>query len=374
MKKIFTYCLAIASLLFAATSCKDGDSDLYKEYTLLDFVKEDYAAIVAKTPDFKDHFVEARFTLENNISEVPVSELKAEELQTICAFWINGHSEIFIRTRDFKTDKVTDTSYSIDSPWFGDKHITGENLMSLGISLEAALAKALKEAGSGDGLNTRYVTLRQPLWPTWPNPQYVVGGSASRNDHVFIDAKTGKVSIEEMPIPEGSAQAFVVDDYNRMIDEYSTYEHMGYRVYLQEKIVAIEYILDNPVNKAMLTDLEVKQMSYVFYEPADAAAAKPAYLIRGIRKSFQYGSPLEYEETTLASPYTEKKWFASDYLIKSISINDAITTVKLSNVTDPDTDQVTFYVPEGSETPVYLFKGSHTPSVTVDALTGDILE
>lgn len=73
MRRITLYVLAIASLFIASSCKKDKTPD--KEKTCLDYVLMDYQALVAQYPDAKDHFVEARFVLDNIIADTPAADI-----------------------------------------------------------------------------------------------------------------------------------------------------------------------------------------------------------------------------------------------------------------------------------------------------------
>lgn len=370
MKKI-SILLAAISILFIAGSChKDNVPDKEKNY--LDYVLTDYKALVAAYPEAKDRFVEARFTLDNIIADTPADQIKAKTLTTICYVWLNGHSEIYVCERDFDADKAELYSYTADSPWFGDSQIAESALESLKYSLEDAIAFAKKEAGGGDGVSTANVTLRKPIYPFWDNPQYVFGGSGGRHDHVFVDSNTGKVSIEEMPVPEGSAMSFLIDDYNRIIDLYKNFDQMEYPIELQGKLVQIQYELNNALNAELASELEPVKATYVFYYPA--ADGIPSYLIRCTRDSFKMGSSLSsFSEEVLSAPWTEGLFIDPDYIDSVIALEDAIFAVKLGNVTDTDTNLVTLCQPKEFQRPVMEFKGDKVPSVYVDAVYGEIV-
>lgn len=371
MKKISLILLASASLFLAPSCTKDGETAPPKNY--LEYVIKDYKALAAEYPEAKDRFVEARFVLDNFVSDVPASDVKAKTLTTICYAWLQGHSEIYVCERDFATGKTELLNYTSDSPWLGDMQISEDVLKTYGVSLEDAIAAAKKDAGSGDGINTANITLRKPIYPFWENAQYVFGGSAGRRDHVFVDAKTGKVSIEDMPVPEGSSQAFLIDDYNKIIDLYSNYGQMEYSIELQGKLVQIRYELNHALNAAQAADLEPVKITYVFYYPESDGV--PSYLISVSRTSFKLDAGLsEFKEEKLSSPWTDGYFIDPDYIDGLIAVEDGIYAVKLGNVTDTDTNIITLRAIDGFETPVFEFKGDKTANVYVDALSAELVE
>ena len=371
MKKTIHLSLAIFGLL-AAASCKDIIPEEGSEKNLLDIVKDDYSAIVVKFPEARDHLVEARFTLDNSIADVPASDLKVEELMTICyAFNTQfGGSDIYVNEHDLKAGECEVYHYTSDSPWLGDKMIGEETLKKLTVTLEDALDKAKKEAGSGDGLDTRFVTLRWPLWPVWENPQYVVGGSAGRSDHVFVDSVTGKVSIEEGYVPEGSSAYFYINDLSEIADSYDANRKLGFQLDVKRSLVEVQYELNSALDASKASDLEPVAITYVYY--VAAGDGHPAYNIRVRRNSFKVGTDLEYFDEVATTPWTGGDYI--DIMSDPLGVEDVIPNVKFGNVTDTDTKYVTLCTPKGSDGLVYVFKGDKVPSVSVDAFTGELVQ
>ena len=370
MRRITLCVLAIASLFFASSCKKDKTPD--KEKTCLDYVLTDYQALVDRYPEAKDHFVEARFVLDNIIADTPAANIKAKSLTTICYAWIEGLSQIYVCERDFETGETELLNYQADSPWLGDSHVSDEFLKSLTVSLEDAIAVAKKDAGNGDGISTANVTLRKPVYPFWDHPQYVFGGSAGRHDHVFVDSVTGKVSIEEMPVPEGSSSAVFLDDYNAIVEYYNSGGVFDYSIEVQGKLVEVHYELNKAMNAEQLSDLTPVKVTYVFYYPKTEEI--PAFLISCTRNSFKMDASIdEFHEEQLSAPWTGSRHFGFDFVDGLIALEDAIATVKLGNVTDPDTNLATYSFPEGYERPVIIFKGNTTPDVYVDAITGELM-
>lgn len=369
MKKIVLFLLTAVSL-FLVAAC-DKENNPKKEKTYLDCLIEDYQALVAAYPNAKDHFVEARFVLEDIIADAPASENKLKTMTTICYMWQErgGYSDIFVYDHDFTTGETSMLNYQADSPWLGDILLSGSDLEGLKVSLEEALDRAKKEAGEGDGLNTAYVTLRKPLYPFWPNPQYVVGGLANRHDHVFIDAKDGKVSIEEAVFPEGSAESFFVDDFGVIADEYFGEQRMGYQLDVKWNLAEVRYELNDNVNAKKASDLAPVKATYVFHIPAKDG--HPAYLIQAVRNSFQIGTELEFMEEEVSTPWPAEQFI--DITAEWIGLTDAIYAVKLGNVNDTDTNQISFYNSGTLGTHVFQFFGNTTPSVYVDAFSGEII-
>ena len=370
MKKIINTFAAVIALFIAFSCTRDIVPEPEKTY--LDYVIEDYQALVKEFPDAKDHFVEARFVLDDYIANAQPEDLKAETLTTICYLWQGGYSDIFVCERDFESGEVRTANYQADSPWLGDSQIPEADLMGFKVSLEDAIAAAKKEAASGDGLNTSAVTLRKPVYPFFPNAQYVFGGSASRHDHVFVDAKTGEVSIKEGTVPEGSASTFFLHDLAAIADEYDGGQRLGYQLDIKWNLVEVRYELSQKVNAAMLSDLEAIKATYVYYVPA--ADNHPSYLIKAVRNSFALDATLEYSEETDVPEWTAGKYIDLDFVDAFVGLEEAIASVKLGDVTDPDTNLVVYSHPEGFESPVMQFIGDKTPTVIVDSITGELLK
>ena len=275
--------LAVCCALIAA-SCHKESAPVVTEPTIFDIMVEDYQALVKAFPLAKDNFVEARFVLNNEISAASAASLKTESMEVICYTWIEGFSEIFVLDHDLTTGKTEMNHYSVDTPWTGDMKIPESEMQGLKVSLEEAIERAKKdpEAAAGDGLDTRYVTFRTPLWPGWPNPQYVIGGSAGRKNHVFVDSKTGDVVSLEAPVEEGTAKAFISEDYNMMIDQFGNFEIMGYKIEIHEHWVEAQYILNAPVNSRQASELFPKEVTYLFYAPGASKDGKDV-MARGWR-------------------------------------------------------------------------------------------
>ena len=149
MKKIVFVMLMICGALMAFSCHKE---EPLKEKTYYDYLMEDYRALVAAYPEAKDNFIES---------------LKAESVEIICYTYLQGMSEIFIFERNFETGDTQMEHYSVDIPWTGDMKIPESDMKELKFSLEDAIDNARKDpdAAASDGLDTRFITLRKPLWP-----------------------------------------------------------------------------------------------------------------------------------------------------------------------------------------------------------------
>lgn len=383
MKIIKFFCMMlICSVVPMLWSCDDEDIHLpvpepEPDKTELGIVWEDYNALVAEFPEAKNYFVEARFTLDKMIAETDPENIKASEVEIWCYYWSEqyGQSEIFVLTHDLNTNEKEAVHYSADSPFTGDMHIDEEEMKSMKISLEEAIKLAKAKAAQledTDGLNTRNITLRKPLYPFWEHPQYVVGGSAARTHHFFVDAVNGAVDVREGEVPEGSAMALLMDDFNVIADEYFGKERMGYQLDVKWNLAKIEFELNAAVNAEQLASLEPVKITYTYHLPA--AEDHPSMLITVVRNSLKYDAELEYtEELDVPDTWTEGEHFGPTYLEEIIALDDALAAVKLGPVTDTDTPFVTFFKPNDQEHYVFRFKGENTPSVDVDANTGELL-
>ena len=349
-----------------------------QEKSYLYYLMEDYDAIVALYPDAKDNFVEARYVLKDVISETDPDDIKAESVQVICYYWAEGYSNIFILDHNFETGEKEIEHYMADSPWTGDKKIPEKDMQAFSLSLTDAIKKAVADpqAKESDGLDTRFVTLRMPLWPVWPHPQYVVGGNVGRKFHVFVDANTGAVKTLENQVEDGAALAYLKEDYSLMLDNFWAEEVMGYKIDLHDCFTEAQYILNAPMNSRQASELYPKEVTYLFYVPEASKDGKDV-MAKGWRDiSAGDKGVLEYSMDELSSPWTIDKWITVDDIDYLISLDDAIYNVKISNVTDPDTAFVTLRWPVSPAFghPQFVFIGENTKTVYVDAFTGEISE
>lgn len=347
------------------------------EKTCFDYVMEDYQTLADNFPNAKDHFVEARFVLNDIISETDADDLKAESITTYCYAWLEGYSEIDVLERDFITGETRMYQYFADSPWVGDKFIPESEMKTLRFSLEDALlnAKNDAEAAASDGLNTRYVTLRKPLWPVWENPQYVVGGAASRGSHVFVDALDGSVTVLAGGSQggEGTTLEYLIEDQNIIRDMYWMDEILGFELEIRDCFREVHYVLNKPMNAGQAAEISVIEATYVYYVPPRDNVTD-TYLIRGTRDLTKgFASNIETTAEITTDPWTGGECIVPDDTDAIISLEDAIYIVKLGNVKDPDTADVTLSKPVGSPNPLYIFRGEETPVVLVNAVTGEII-
>jgi hypothetical protein len=346
------------------------------EKTYLDYLSEDYRTLAANYPNAKDHFVEARYVLNDIIADNEVEDLKAESVMLICYCWLEGYSEIDVFERNFTTGETDAYQYFADSPWLGDMVLSESQLSSLRFSLDDAIrnAKDDEEASAGDGLDTRNVTLRKPLWPVWENPQYVVGGSASRLDHVFVDAVNGKVStLENDAGGGGSSLEYLMEDCNILRDMYWMDEILGFPLEIRDFIANARYTLNQPMNACQLGELYGKEVTYSFYVPASESVSDN-YLIRGTRNLVKgFSVPIETEAEVFTGEWPTLYYLTPDERDNLISLEDAMYIVKLGNVTDPDTAEVLLCKTGANSNPVYIFFGNANPTIIVDGITGEFI-
>ena len=374
MRKFFIALLVLCGALVAVSCHKE---EPVQEMSYYDYLIADYNALVAAYPDAKDNFVEARYVLNGVISETAPESLKAESVELYCYTFLQGVSEIFVFVRDFETGETQMVHYSADSPWIGDMKIKEEEMVTLKYSLEDAIDNARKDpaAAASDGLDTRYITLRKPLWPVWENPQYVIGGSSGRKYHVFVDSKTGDVKSLETPIEEGSSFEFLLNDYSYMLDQFENNEIMGYRINLQGCFVEARYVLNEPVNSLQASLLFPKEVTYLFYGPKLSKDGKDI-LAKGWRDMTDGPEvPLALSMDELDSPWTGDRFIDPSFADEIITIEEAINNLKLANVTDPDTKLVNLRWPDVTpalEHLQYEFIGDKTKTVFVDAHTGEV--
>ena len=374
MRRFFYAVLAISCSL-TVVSCQKEEP--VQEMSYFDYLIADYSALVAAYPEAKNNFVEARYTMNERISESTPESLKVESVEIYCYTYLEGMSEIFVMERNFETGESQMDHYSVETPWTGDMKIPESEMMSFRYSLEDAIRRARRdpEAAASDGLDTRYVTLRKPLWPVWENPQYVIGGSSGRKFHIFVDAKTGTVKSLESPIEEGSALAYLFNDYSYIIDVYGNQEIMGYRIELGQCFVEAQYVLNAPLNSLQASTLFPKEVTYYFYGPKLSKDGKDV-LVKGWRDLTEKTvNPPGTSMEELSSPWTGDRFIDPVTLGDVIDIEDAIYNVKIASVTDPDTKLVNLRWPDVSpafEHPQYEFVGDKTKTVYVDALTGEV--
>lgn len=350
--------------------------EISQEKTSLDYVWEDYKTLAANFPNAKNHFVEARFVLNDIIAETEADKLKAESVTTYCYAWLGSMSEICVFEHNLNNGETQMYQYFADSPWLGDKFIPESEMRTLRFSVEDALIKAKNDpdASEGDGLDTRYVTLRKPLWPVWENPQYVVGGAASRGSHVFVDALNGKVStLAGGSSGGGSSLEYLIEDLNIIRDMYWMDEILGFPLEIRECFKEARYALNKPMNAGQIAEIFAKEVTYVYYVPAQEDVTDN-YLIEGKRDLLRgFASQIETTAKVVTDPWTGGERLTPDDTDAIISVEDAIYIVKLGNVDDPDTGDITLCKPAGSPNPLYIFRGVDIPTVTVDAVTGEIV-
>lgn len=198
LKNIMIVIMASMVCALGFVSCSDDDDNNKKsEITsvTLKALHDDYNKMIKQYPEFDGYFVEAQYTLNDIISETPLSELKATEVKYLFYRFYEGEmfpTKLLSMERDFETGEVSEPELKeAPSPWLGDKHISSVDGY---ISLEKAL-EVMKNSEYNQYAQTRYVTLRYPLLPNIDRGHalYVFGGSHDREYHLFVDGKTGEL-------------------------------------------------------------------------------------------------------------------------------------------------------------------------------------
>lgn len=107
--------------------------------------------------------------LNGDISKSSPDEIKPDFSSLYCYYYDMGLSHIYIADRDFTTGETETNYYESESPWMGDKQLGIDEMKKIKIPVEQAVKLALNDpdAKASDGLDTKYVTLRWPLWPVW---------------------------------------------------------------------------------------------------------------------------------------------------------------------------------------------------------------
>lgn len=358
---------ALAAVLLCSCNNKQ-DNNTAKDG--LSLVKEDYAALVAKYPEAKGYFVEAQFTLNTDIDGATTP--KPVSLTTICYRYVSGQSHLYRLEHDLVSGKSSATELLADAPWVGDRTIDENGFNAIGISVETAIGNAKSKAAGSDGIKTRFITLRHPLYggqdshgqPTfWENPQYVVGGTKSRNEHVFVDAVNGKVTIKT-DYQEGSAGSTeaLFSDFARILETYDTNRKLGFELNLYERMYKVEYTLNTPVNGNYYEYIYPTQTTYCFYAPSSIVSSGRNLDIRAGRDISVEESTLVYNETTLNSPLSVR-CLDADTMDALISVEDAIYQLVEVQKKDSDASSVVLEWPQGAQKPVYNFVGTETISI-----------
>ena len=387
MKNLFYFVFGVCCMLFTA-SCSSSDDDSEQTpptpltSTGMDDVKKDYEALVAKYPDAKNHLVEVQYILDKDVSSASASEIKPQEFTLLCYRFDKGKGYLYHADRDFKTGEVNFDLTVVDSPWLGDMAIDEDEISRMTVSLEKAIeiVKSSAELKESDGLDTRYITLRKPLWPVWDNPQYVFGGKKSRSEHVFVDAVTGKMSVLDDADASGASdysQEILMDDYNHILDHYyNDFEdpESGYPLNLSNSFVEARYKLNALPSLATSDDIYAENVTYSFNVPA-SEHVNTTYVVKGFR-DFSKTMKLEISEVAGAKWTGNDRPIIPDDIDNLISLDEVLYRLQQSEVENPDTDEAILHkpnIPSLFVHPQYEFKYSRKDaSVFVDAITGDV--
>jgi hypothetical protein len=178
------------------TSCsKDKEVEPKKEElkNSMDYLREDYAAVIAAYPEFKGSLVEARYELIGLLSQTNPSDLKP--VSADCYFYhvrmegteVKGF-EVVELLRDFETGKVEMEKIELERFWEEDDFIpTLDNYISLEKAIECAYAVDCMKPAS------KFVVFRNPVnpFPAHDEPMYIFGNQDG--GLLYIDAVTGKL-------------------------------------------------------------------------------------------------------------------------------------------------------------------------------------
>ena len=148
-----------------------------------------------------------------------------------------------------------------------------------------------------------------------------------------------------MPAESGSTIGYLVDDYNTLLDLYWGNEVLGFKLDLGHHMMQVQYTLNAPVNSVKAGELYPMDVTYVFFVPAYGDVTSD-YVVRGMR-DFIHGSvdDLTTEAEVVTKPWTGDKVIAPEYMDEVMSVEDAVYTLKLSNVTATDTPYVILHLP-----------------------------
>ena len=220
MKKLLFITAAFVGMLFV-TSCGNTDdptpptpdSDLY-----LKILKEDVNTCLEKYPAYKKesqfdypygYFVEAKYTLNGKVSDLPASELKAIKVEYGFAYTTGSQAteivHILNATRIFENGPEADMTYQeVERQGYPADLDIIEDLDL--ISLEYALEQVKKANVTQP--ETRIVRLRRPVLPDSDfKTMYRFDVEKGANTVVYVDAKTGAVETGNLPWPTDLIEA-----------------------------------------------------------------------------------------------------------------------------------------------------------------------
>ena len=213
MKKLLSITTAFVGMLFV-TSCGTADDpvpptpDPGTKY--LEILKEDVNTCLEKYPAYKKesqfdypygYFVEAKYTLNGKVSDLPASELKAIKVEYGFAYTTGSQAteivHILNATRIFENGPEADMTYQeVEREGYPADLDIIEDLDL--ISLEYALEQVKKANVTQP--QTKIVRLRRPVLPDSDfKTMYRFDVEKGATTVVYVDAKTGAVETGELP-------------------------------------------------------------------------------------------------------------------------------------------------------------------------------
>ena len=220
MKKLLFITAAFVGMLFV-TSCSNNDDpvpptpepDLY-----LKILKQDVNTCLEKYPAYKKesqfdypygYFVEAKYTLNGKVSDLPASELKAIKVEYGFAYTTGSQAteivHILNATRIFENGPEADMTYQeVEREGYPADLDIIEDLDL--ISLEFAISQLKKSNVTQP--QTKIVRLRRPVLPDSDfKTMYRFDVEKGANSVVYVDAKTGAVETGNLPWPTDLIEA-----------------------------------------------------------------------------------------------------------------------------------------------------------------------
>lgn len=208
MKKLLFITAAFVGMLFVA-SCGNNDDPVTPtpkpDITYLKIMKTDLNTCLEKYPEYKKqgdfeypygYFLEAKYTLNGNVSDLPISELKAVKVEYGFAY-ITGAEEsegmhILNATRVFEDGPEAEMKYDeFDVSGYPQDLDIIEDVDKI-ISLEDAIRQVKKSSVTQP--ETKIVRLRRPPIPGYGfKTVYRFDVEKGAKTVVFVDAQTGGV-------------------------------------------------------------------------------------------------------------------------------------------------------------------------------------
>jgi hypothetical protein len=208
MKKLFFITAAFVGMLFVA-SCGNTDDPVTPTpdpgTTYLQILKADVDTCLAKYPKYKKesqfdypygYFLEAKYTLNGNVSDLPASELKAVKVEYGFAYTTGAEAEermhILNATRVFENGPKADMTYEeVEVSGYPQDLGIIKDLDKI-ITLEHAISQ-LKKSNVVQP-ETKIVRLRRPVLPDSEfKTIYRFDVEKGAKTVVYVDAVTGAV-------------------------------------------------------------------------------------------------------------------------------------------------------------------------------------